>query len=164
MVQMIKKLIKKLFSREIMMYVIVGGMTTVVNWLVAYLFNDIIECSSTLITNSVAWVAAVAFAYVTNNTWVFQIGFEGWKKEINKIWKFTASRIATGVIEIGGIYLLDDILGLPFWPVKITVSIIVIVLNYVFSKIFVFIKSKNNTLDASTENDVVSETVSEENN
>ena len=141
---MLSKLFKKFFTREIIVYVLVGGMTTVVNWLVSYLFNNILQCESSVVTNSVAWVAAVAFAYVTNNTWVFQIGFEGWKKELSKIGKFTASRIATGVIEIGGMFLLDDIMGLPYWPVKIVISVAVIVLNYVFSKVFVFIKSRKN--------------------
>lgn len=140
---MLKKLFNKLFTREIIMYVIVGVLTTLVNWIVAYLFNNIIGCKLSVITNSVAWVAAVAFAYVTNNTLVFRIGFESWKSEFNKIWKFAASRIFTGIVEIGGMFLLDDILGFPYWPVKLVISVIVIVLNYVLSKLFVFIKSKN---------------------
>ena len=139
---MIVRLIKKYVTKELIVYGVVGVMTTVVNFIVSYLMNDIIGCSFTVVTNSVAWVAAVAFAYVTNNTWVFRLGFEGWKKEVQKIWKFTAARIATWVIEVGGMYLLVDCMELAFWPVKIALAVIVILLNYVFSKLFIFIKKK----------------------
>ena len=139
---MIQMLIKKYITKELIVYGVVGGMTTVVNFIVSYLMNDIIGCTFTVITNSVAWVAAVAFAYVANNTWVFRLGFEGWKKEFQKIWKFTAGRIATWVIEVGGMYLLVDCMELKFWPIKIALAVIVILLNYVFSKLFVFIKKK----------------------
>ena len=139
---MLKKLVKKYISRELIIYGVVGGMTTIVNFIVSYLMNDIIGCTFTVITNSVAWVAAVAFAYVTNNTWVFRLGFEGWKKEGQKIWKFTAGRIATWGIEVGGMYLFVDCMKLAFWPIKIALAVIVILLNYVFSKLFVFIKKK----------------------
>ena len=139
---MVLRLIKKYVTKELIVYGIVGGMTTVVNFIVSYLMNDVIGCTFTVITNSVAWVAAVAFAYVANNTWVFRLGFEGWKKEVEKIWKFTAGRIATWVIEVGGMYRLVDCMELAVWPIKIALAVIVILLNYVFSKLFVFIKKK----------------------
>ena len=139
---MIQRLMKKYITKELIVYGIVGGMTTVVNFIVSYLMNDIIGCTFTVVTNTVAWVAAVAFAYVANNTWVFRLGFEGWKKEGQKIWKFTAGRIATWVIATGGMYLLVDCMELAFWPVKVALAVIVILLNYVFSKLFVFIKKK----------------------
>lgn len=139
---MIQNLLKKYITRELIIYGIVGGMTTLVNFIVSFVMNDLIGCSFTVITNSVAWVAAVAFAYVANNTWVFRLGFEGWKKEGQKIWKFTAGRIATWAVEVGGMYLLVDCMKLAFWPIKIALAVIVILLNYVFSKLFVFIKKK----------------------
>lgn len=140
---MIQKLLKKFITKELIVYGIVGGMTTVVNFVVSYLMNDIIGCTFTVLTNSVAWVAAVAFAYIANNTWVFRIGFEGWKKEAQKIWKFTAARLVTWVIEVGGMFLLVDCIELPFWPIKIGLAVVVILLNYVFSKLFIFIKRKD---------------------
>lgn len=140
---MIRELIKKYITKELIVYGIVGGLTTVVNFIVSFIMNDLIGCTFTVVTNSVAWVAAVTFAYVTNNTWVFRIGFEGWKKEIQKVWKFTAARIVTWVIEVGGMYLLVDCMKLAFWPIKVGLAVIVILLNYVFSKLFVFIKKKD---------------------
>lgn len=142
-----KKVIDKFFTREIITYLIAGFLTTAVNWACAYLCNDIIGIKLSVITNSIAWVVAVAFAYVINNYWVFQAGNDGFRGELIKIIKFAASRGATGLIEIGGMFLLDDCLELPFWPVKITVSIVVIVLNYVFSKLIVFVK-KSRSCDA----------------
>ncbi len=136
----LKQLWKKYVTRELIVYGIVGVLTTVVNLIVSYIMNDFLKCPSSVITNSVAWVVAVAFAYVTNNTWVFQIGYEGVKKEVLKIWKFTAGRIATYVIEVGGMFLLVDLVKLSYWPVKFAVAVLVIILNYVFSKLFVFIK------------------------
>lgn len=132
---------KKLTSREIIIYCIVGGMTSGVNWLTSYLSYNILSLNEN-VTNLIAWVVAVAFAYIANDRLVFQIGFHGWNKEIGKIWKFTASRIATGLIEIGGGALFVTILKLPYWPVKISISVIVIILNYIFSKLVVFIKDK----------------------
>lgn len=139
---MIKKLWKKYVTRELIVYGIVGAMTTVVNFIVSFVMNDFIQCPFTVLTNSIAWVVAVAFAYVTNNCWVFRIGYEGWKQELDKIWKFTAGRIATYVIEVGGMFLLVDLWKFPYWPVKLILSVFIILLNYVFSKLFVFIKNR----------------------
>ncbi len=136
------RLWKKYVTRELVIYGIVGVLTTVVNWMVSYLFNDIIHADVN-VTNSIAWVAAVAFAYLANDRIVFRVGYHGAKKELDKIWKFTFSRIVTLLIEVGGGALFVKMLGFPYWPVKISVSVLVILLNYIFSKLFVFIKDKS---------------------
>lgn len=136
----------KLVNREVVTYLISGFLTTLVNWIVSFLFNDIIKLSSATVTGLIAWIAAVAFAYWINSSWVFQEKKEDSKSVIVKILKFFGSRVATGVIEIGVPGLLVDVLEFPFWPVKIIVSIAVIVLNYVFSKLFVF-KKKSDSVE-----------------
>lgn len=136
--------VAKLVNREVATYIIAGVLTTVVNWIVSFVFNDILKVESVLLTNSVAWIVAVAFAYWINDVWVFQEKFETTGKEIVKIGKFVSSRIATGIIEVGGMWLFVEKLELPFWPVKILISVTVIILNYIFSKIFVFVKEKKN--------------------
>ncbi len=136
--------VAKLVNREVATYIIAGVLTTVVNWIVSFVFNDILKVESVLLTNSVAWIVAVAFAYWINDVWVFQEKFETTGKEIVKIGKFVSSRIATGIIEVGGMWLFVEKLELPFWPVKILISVTVIILNYIFSKIFVFVKAKKN--------------------
>ena len=158
-------MIKKLFSREVITYIIAGVLTTLVNLVAKYIFLNLIGFEENL-TTELAWVVAVAFAYVINNYWVFLKGNEGAGKETIKILKFTLGRILTYVIEAAGIYLLitkdgiSNILEIfpslaekinaspscdtiKFWIVQLPMQFLVIVLNYVFSKLFVFVTKKN---------------------
>ncbi|MBR4779862.1 MAG: GtrA family protein [Lachnospiraceae bacterium] len=157
----------KLMNREVVTYIIAGVLTTVVNLIAKFIFKNLMGIEENL-TTALAWVVAVAFAYVINNYWVFLKGNEGAGKETAKIIKFTIARIGTYIIEAGGIYLLitkhhiDGILGIipsllekinslqnaeniKFWIVQLPLQFLVIVLNYVFSKLFVFVTKKENT-------------------
>lgn len=140
MVDKVIALLKK--SREQVMYLIFGGLTIVINWMVyigLVLFGQKIE-----LANMVAWIVAVLFAYATNRKFVFQSAkFE--KKEIVKEFGiFFGSRVATGLLEIVGFPLLyhiglnQTVLEINGFLAKIIISIIVIVLNYVLSKLVVF--------------------------
>ncbi len=141
MSEKIKKIIKILFSREMITYLIAGVLTTLVNFAATYLFFDICGLDENL-TTAIAWLVAVSFAYVINNYWVFLAGNEGQGKELAKIGKFFLSRLFTYVVEALGIYVFVTYLEYPMWPVKIVLMVVVIVLNYVFSKLLVF-NSKN---------------------
>lgn len=98
------------------------------------------------ISNAIAWFTAVVFAYITNKLFVFES--KSWN--VAEVWKevvkFFGARITTGVIEIGGLPLLyyigvkQSLFGVEGFAAKILVSVIVVILNYVFSKIFVFNK------------------------
>ena len=98
------------------------------------------------ISNAIAWFTAVVFAYITNKLFVFES--KSWN--VAEVWKevvkFFGARIATGVVEIGGLPLLyyigvkQSLFGVEGFVAKILVSVIVVILNYVFSKIFVFNK------------------------
>ena len=155
---------EKLFSREVITYVIAGALTTFVNWLAKFLFLNIFGINEN-VTTALAWIVAVSFAYLINNYWVFLRGNEGAGRETVKIVKFTLSRIATYIIEAVGIYvfitrdvihyvidlfpsLAEKIYASPncdtikFWIVQLPFQFLVIVLNYVFSKLFVFVKQK----------------------
>ena len=157
---------QKLFSREVITYVIAGVLTTLVNLVAKYIFYNLLGIEEN-VTTALAWVVAVAFAYVINNYWVFLKGNEGASKEAVKILKFTVGRIATYIIEAAGIYffitkdfvhyVLDIITSIAekiyaspncdtikFWIVQLPMQFLVIVLNYFFSKFFVFVSKKNN--------------------
>ncbi len=134
-------LIKKFCTREIITYLIAGALTTIVNFVVSYLLYNIIGIDEN-ITTVVAWIIAVAFAYVVNNFWVFRKGNEGTKRETEKVGKFVAARLLTLVIEWAGIYIFVTKLEIGYWFIKIPLAVIVTVLNYIFSKLFIFIKSK----------------------
>lgn len=141
--------IKELFIKykEVIMYLIFGVATTLVNWIVYSLLMKTSVINMT-VSNAIAWFAAVVFAYITNKIFVFESKSwnpaEVWKEVV----KFFGARIATGVIEIGGLPLLyyigvkQSIFGVEGFLAKILVSVIVVILNYVFSKIFVFSTKK----------------------
>ena len=164
--------INKLFNkyREVIMYLIFGVATTLVNWITAFAMQKIFKLSGEgiefAITNAVAWIVAVLFAFFTNKKYVFESKTVGVKAYFTEMGKFIGARLATGAIEITLPTLLVK-LGLKqpldvtvygrnivyegFWAKAIT-SIIVIILNYVFSKLFVFRKKAE-----PTENDAVAE-------
>ena len=156
--------IKQLFIKykEIIMYLIMGGGTTVVNWVVYSLM--VIFChpgnnltgplhisASTIdvfVANVVSWVLAVTFAYITNKLFVFESYSWNPKFVLKELSLFLSARIATGLIEIFGVPFLvshgfnQAIFGLEGSVCKITMSFLVVLLNYVFSKLVIFKKDK----------------------
>ncbi len=140
-------MIKKLFVKykELVMYGIFGVLTTLINWIAYSIFME--GCGFPLmVSNILSWFVAVLFAFVTNKLWVFES--KTWKMDI--VWKeclkFFGARIATGVFEIVMVPLLvwlgvnQEIFGVEGFLAKMIVTIGVIILNYVFSKLFVFQK------------------------
>lgn len=135
--------------KEIITYVIFGGLTTLVNWVV---YTLLVNCTSAGITisNAIAWVASVIFAFVTNKIWVFESKSFKPTVLIKEFISFIASRVVTGFFEIAGVPLLvkigmdQTIFGIKGMAAKLIVSVVVIILNYVFSKLIVFRKKKNN--------------------
>ncbi len=146
----IKELIKKYYS--VIMYLIFGALTTAVNVAVYHACYTYVDLSNTLST-VIAWVAAVTFAFFTNKAFVFNSKSWETKVVISEGAKFYASRIGTGIIELGLMYLLVDVLGFAGTLMKLLVNIIVIILNYVFSKLIVF----RNTPTADNSDDKKSE-------
>lgn len=120
-------------------YLISGVLTTVVNWVLYWLIVEKIGMEE-LSGNAVDWVLTVAFAYAINAFWVFDSKFIGWSVERKKILKFYAARLLTFVIEEGGILIFVKQLKFNGLMVKAVLAVIVIILNYVFSKLFVFLK------------------------
>lgn len=162
-----KTIIKKLINRETISYIIFGVLTTVVNWIVYRLCDMWLSGGSDAaekvydsvfqeslhtfldkgVAGIIAWIAAVAFAYVTNRQFVFTERAHGIKDISLECGRFVGARVLTGVIEILGVPLLI-VLGLKAQlfgldVAKLVVSVIVIVLNYVFSKLFVFKEKKD---------------------
>ena len=144
--------------REIISYLFWGVMTTVVSWvtysLLISLFGTEAEISvfgfsvslNVALANLLSWICAVLFAFVTNKLFVFRS--RSWKSEIlwPELWKFISARIVTGVIEIIAVPTLvaigldQEIFGIAGSWAKVIVSVAVVILNYVFSKLFVFKK------------------------
>lgn len=146
----IRELIKK--YQELIMYFFVGVATTLVSWVAFAVFQWILPKSSSEnislflmgLANALSWGTAVAFAYVTNKTLVFQSKNWKWEFVRKEAAIFVSSRILTGMFEIVaqpvlyGIGLNQKMFGVDGLPAKIIVSAVVMVLNYIFSKMFVF--------------------------
>ena len=134
---MLKDLWKK--YREPILYVFFGGCTTLVN-IVSYYVADRWLGLGTLTANGLAWLLSVIFAYLTNRVWVFESKEKSPLGILREAGSFLGARVATGLMDEGIMYLFIDVLGGPKLPVKIFSNVLVIVLNYVLSKLFIFKK------------------------
>lgn len=125
--------------KEALLYLFFGVLTTVINIVIFYLFTDIIELDE-LIANIIAWIIAVLFAYVTNRTWVFSPHCATKGDVIKEIVSFYGGRVFTLLLEEGMLFVFIKLLTLNAIAVKIVAQVVIIVLNYIISKIFVFRK------------------------
>lgn len=136
--------------REIIVYVIVGGLTTVVSWVAKFLFNFIFYAGTAfptptqnLVLSIVNWVAGVAFAYPTNRKFVFESKDP---KILPECIKFVLSRVSTLILDAVVMQILVAV-GLDLYIATLISAVLVVIANYVFSKVFVFKKK-----DAGAEN------------
>lgn len=136
----IKALIKKLFSREVILYGIFGVLTTVVN-LVTFFILTHVGLEENL-SNVLAIITCVLFAYFTNRKLVFNSTAVTLKENLKEFYKFILGRTFTMILEIVGFYLLFNILGIQEFISKLILTVIVIILNFFISKFFAFKKSK----------------------
>lgn len=135
---------KKLFSlikkyEEILSYLFFGGLTTLVNYIVYLPCYNLLHLSGAL-SNAIAWVAAVAFAYITNKPFVFKSHDWSAKTVIPELTKFVGCRVGSGLAETVIIFIAVDLLAMNGNIVKLLTSVLVVVLNYVASKLVVFRK------------------------
>ena len=133
--------VRKLFEkyRDILLYLLFGVLTTIVNYLVYFPLYNLLSCSAAF-SNSVAWAVAVAFAYITNKPFVFQSN--DWSKNtlVPELIKFIGCRIGSGFVETISLWVLVDQLDWNGNWVKLAVSVLVVLLNYISSKLIVFRK------------------------
>lgn len=121
---------------EIINYLIFGVLTTLVS-ILSYAFFTRLFNFDYVISNILSWILSVTFAFVTNQKFVFKTSSSNYVKDI---FKFYLSRLASLGIELVIMYILVTLLNLNDMISKIIVQFIVIVLNYVLSKLFVFKK------------------------
>lgn len=124
---------------DVMIYLIFGVLTTAVNYLV-YLPCLNLWGFSAAWSNVVAWIAAVIFAYLTNKPFVFHSNDWSLKTVIPEAVKFLGTRVGSGGLETLILFLAVDVLGWNGNLWKLLVSVIVVIVNYVGSKILVFRK------------------------
>ncbi len=135
-----KNLICKIYENSVVRYVFFGGCTTMVNLISFYILRKFGIGLNT--ANIISIILAILFAYVVNSKFVFQDKCETLKDHIQPFCKFIGARLATMVIEVGGVWLLVSVMGMADMMGKFLTQFIVLILNYIFSKFFVFTSGK----------------------
>ncbi len=130
--------------REIIVYLIVGVMTTVFAWAIRFLWNIVFYAGTahplpiqTTILTIVEFIAGVSFAYPTNRKWVFRSTNPNILKEAAG---FVSARLTTLAIQMLLNLVIINLLHVNFYVATVVIGIIVVILNYVFSKLLVFRK------------------------
>ena len=122
---------------DIFAYLFFGVCTTVVNYIIYLPCYNLLHFSAT-VSNILAWIVAVAFAYLTNKPFVFRSHDWSLKTVIPEFGKFVGGRVASGAMETGIIFLTVDLMHWNGNVMKLVTSVLVVVLNYIFSKLLVF--------------------------
>ena len=125
---------------DIVVYLSFGILTTVANYIVYFpLYN--IAGFPAIWSNCIAWLAEVIVAFITNKPFVFKSLDWSWKVVVPEFMKFIGCRVATGITETAIIFLTVDMLQWNGNVMKLLTSVLVVILNYIGSKLLVFRKS-----------------------
>lgn len=158
------KLIDKFFTREMVSYIFFGVLTTVVNLITFFVFKELFikigwsgilnnaftslgwekalqflsDGSEYLDANTIAWVVGVLFAFFTNKLFVFES--KSWSPAVagKEFVAFVGARVFSFVVESVMMFVMVSVMGLKEIIAKIIVAVVVVILNYVFSKLFIF--------------------------
>lgn len=126
--------------RAVILYLMFGVLTTCVNvityWLMAHAWKI-----PTLLSTTIAWIIAVLFAYLTNRKWVFKSKASEKGSIIREIISFFTCRFVTGIMDLGCMLLLVDIMHFHDIIIKFVSNVLVIILNYITSKLIIFKKN-----------------------
>ena len=127
--------------KEIISYLFFGAVTTAVNYGVFVLCGHVFHLD-VVVSNIISWVAAVIVAYVTNKLWVFDSKKSDVKTIAREFAEFVIGRLITLGIETLLLWIFVDKLGVNDLIMKIITNVIVVILNYIFSKFIIFRKKK----------------------
>ena len=135
MIQKIRALLEKYW--DVITYLFFGVLTTVVNYVIYLPVYNLLGLSAA-VSNAIAWVVAVAFAYLTNKPFVFRSHDWSAKTVVPELTKFVGCRLASGVMETVILFVTVDLLGGNGNLWKLVTSVLVVILNYLASKLLVF--------------------------
>lgn len=142
-IKVLNKIYKTLINKEIILYLIFGVLTTIINFICFYVLSEFLFIKlekniNITISNTIAFIIAVIFAFITNKLIVFKSTEKDNKKTLKQFIHFMCARIFTFLISTCGILLSVNILFIQKYISKIVFNIIEIILNYIFSKIIIF--------------------------
>ena len=138
--------IKKIICSEAFRYLFIGGCTTLVNLVVFSVLTYGTSLGNSdlgiTISNVISIVLSILFAYVTNKLFVFHSKTNSFKELLYEMGKFIGARIATLVIEVGGVWLAVSVIGQDKMIGKLETQVLVVIGNYFISKFLVFTGNK----------------------
>lgn len=127
-----------MMTKEVFLYLIFGVLTTIVNFIVYFLVLKISD--NYIFATTIAFIVAVIFAYITNKKYVFNNVTNSFKNFLSEFFRFLASRFFTYFVDVFGMVLLIEYLSQGEVISKIIINIVVVVLNYILSKLYIFKK------------------------
>ena len=125
--------------KESILYLVFGGLTFLVNMITYVLFTRVVK-ADVLVSNCIAWIVAVLFAYVTNKFFVFESRETDLKYILKEFRAFVGCRLFSGVVELVIIFVMATLMGINDLFVKVVTNVVVIILNFIFSKLIIFKK------------------------
>ena len=132
-------MLSKKLSKELIMYLVMGVLTTVVNFVCYFIFKRFLSES---VSTIIAWFVSVLFAYITNRLLVFSSEAKGFYALCVEMAAFFGARIISGIFDFLATYIFIERLHYNDLVIKIAINVIVIVFNYVASKLVIFKKRK----------------------
>ncbi len=139
----LKKLWRFMTTPEMVLYIVFGVLTTAVNVITYGLLRPVMpwdEHSNVLVANAIAWVVSVAFAFITNKLFVFQSKSFAARVFWRELTTFVGARLLSFGVDELGMLLLVNVLTWNDWVAKIIMNVIVVIINYVLSKLIIFKK------------------------
>lgn len=133
---------------EVLMYLVFGVLTTIVSFLTAGIAKWLLENAGatsyvvSTVSTVFSWICSVTFAYVTNRLWVFKSNAKGAYAIVKEMLSFYGGRVFTLIVETVIMGIGNGNLKFNYWITKIAANVIVLILNYIISKLLVFRKKK----------------------
>ena len=127
--------------KEQILYIVFGVLTTAINIIAFFVCSRLVNLSL-IPSNIIAWILSVLFAFITNKIYVFNSKNYSFSVVLRELIDFIVARGATGILDLVLMYLFVSIIGIEDMISKIIINIIVIILNYILSKLYVFKNKK----------------------
>ena len=137
----VKKSFYTCYNNPVLRYIWYGGLTTLVNWGVYYVLTRAFGME-VVWANVIAILASMLFAYFTNSRFVFESKSRGFQERFPEFVRFMSARMVTFFVEAGGVPLMVKVLQMNDLVSKVLIAVIVLILNYVFSKLLVFTRKQ----------------------
>lgn len=137
----IKDIINKVITKETILYIVFGVLTTLVNIGISTILLKVFKVEGN-IASTIGIIVSIIFAYFTNRKMVFNSTAIGLKENLTEFLKFILGRSFTMILEICGVYILYSLIGVQYIISKLVMTVIVIIVNFFMSKFFAFTKIK----------------------